>query len=273
MAEICLYAKHSGKWVKPGVYQEGGTLTLLLPTKLNYQSLMQTLYARLNVTPATHSINVKHEADGLVPPTIDDDESLRCYLYLRKNEPNRTKLNLVLEISPEAFQDKKADYASSPRVGSTPTPNTSESGFGCNRSRIIPNMPSPISEAREWDVPSPEAFDNDTVGLDDMNTVSQATPQPRRSPPPVILSIEAPPQTQHQEEPPLPPQPPTRSQRKENVSSQENGGCSVTAPESNTCVESNDIEVLDILSPVSVKKRIICKQSGVVEAFADGCNQ
>ena len=81
MAEICLYAKHSGKWVQPGVYQEGDTLTLLLPTNLNNPSLMQTLYARLNVTPATHLIVVKHEDDGLILPTIQDNESLLCYIH------------------------------------------------------------------------------------------------------------------------------------------------------------------------------------------------
>ena len=28
MEEICLYAKHNEKWIKPGIYQECGTVTV-----------------------------------------------------------------------------------------------------------------------------------------------------------------------------------------------------------------------------------------------------
>lgn len=103
MKDIHTFVKHSGRWVKHERYDVGPgcVVGILIPAKATYEEFMQLLYATLNRSPKNQVLRVSYETEGSVPPvSIDSDLSLKCYLHLRKEKPDRSKFSLVVDMEP-----------------------------------------------------------------------------------------------------------------------------------------------------------------------------
>lgn len=173
MSEIYIFLKHSGTWVEPTVYVEGGNLGIMVSSSVNYPSLMQILFAELGLSPSTHRIGLKYLIDGACKPVeIKDNGQLKAYLYLRKTIPDVGRFHMILEISEEPREGHEAAWESVVSPGFRSTPNTVEP----------------------------------TQGLEDMNTFYDATEECRESPPrPPRQTPPTPPPPRRESPPPPPP--------------------------------------------------------------------
>ena len=146
MKDIHTFVKHSGRWVKHERYEAGPgcAVGILIPAKATYEVFMQLLYATLNRSPKNQVLRVSYETEGSVPPvSIDSDLSLKCYLHLRKEKPDRSKLSLVVDMEPL----KQEPLVSDSGVGSTP--NTGQPA------QADIQASSPKSEASSPEIPDP----------------------------------------------------------------------------------------------------------------------
>ena len=155
MTEIYLLFKHSGTWVEPGRYHEKGSFGIMVPSEVNFASLMQIIYAYLRKSPSTHTIGVSYAMAGaMIPVEITNDDTLKGYLYLRRRREDDTeKLQLILDIK------EKPSGLDSPRVGSTRNSRDS----GCDGNPLMPSIPEEGCDS----VPTHESAIRSTLGLDD----------------------------------------------------------------------------------------------------------
>lgn len=152
----------------------------MVPYEVNFASLMQIIYPYLRKSPSTHTIGISYAMAGaMILVEITNDDTLKCYLYLRRRIEDDTEiLQLILEVN------EKPSGLDSPGVGFTH--NIRDSGCVRNLPKIIFDMPSILDEGCD-SVPTHESAIRGTLGLDDIRLSDNEIQQQRRclpTPPP-----------------------------------------------------------------------------------------
>ena len=102
MANVAVFVKYNGRWEQNYAYTDNETMGVLVPDGTSYIGLLEILFEALELKPENQTIQIRYVFElGNSPIKILNDRAVNFYLELKKNEVDKTKFPLCIDIIEE----------------------------------------------------------------------------------------------------------------------------------------------------------------------------
>ena len=104
MSSIIIFVKDNGHWDENNVYPCKESMGILVPMSTSYVGFFEILFETLELNPEIYTSQIKYIFEvGCIPIKILNDRGVKFYLELKKNELDKTKFPLCVDIIRESM--------------------------------------------------------------------------------------------------------------------------------------------------------------------------
>ena len=102
MTNVTVFVRYYGRWDQNNVHIDHETIGVLVLSGTTYIDLLNILFKAMKLRPQNHTIGIKYVVElRTFSIKILDDLAIDFYLELKKNEVDKTKFSLCLDIIEE----------------------------------------------------------------------------------------------------------------------------------------------------------------------------
>ena len=104
MSSVIVFVTYNGCWHETNVYSCKESMGILVSMNMSYVGLLEILFEALELNPEMYTLRIKYifKVD-YVPVKILNNRGKFFYLELKKNEPDKTKFALSVDIIRESI--------------------------------------------------------------------------------------------------------------------------------------------------------------------------